>query len=68
MYHRYGEVPITETSVIVAVSSIHRRDALEACEFGIDEIKAKVPIWKKEFYEDGSTWKENAEWRQHHKC
>eukprot|EP01122_Echinamoeba_exundans_P016486 TRINITY_DN8369_c0_g1_i1.p1 TRINITY_DN8369_c0_g1~~TRINITY_DN8369_c0_g1_i1.p1 ORF type:complete len:195 (-),score=32.83 TRINITY_DN8369_c0_g1_i1:161-745(-) len=68
MYHRYGLVPITETSVIVAVSSIHRRDALEACEYGIDEIKAKVPIWKKEFYEDGSTWKENAEWRASHKC
>jgi molybdopterin synthase catalytic subunit len=43
------------------VSSAHRREALEATQFGIDELKATVPIWKKEFYEDGSTWKANKE-------
>jgi molybdopterin synthase catalytic subunit len=49
---------------------VHRRDALEACQYGIDEIKATVPVWKKEFYEDGSVWKENQEFkeRRHHCC
>jgi molybdopterin synthase catalytic subunit len=43
------------------------KDALEACEFGIDELKATVPIWKKEYYEDGSSWKANKE-SHLHKC
>eukprot|EP00879_Flechtneria_rotunda_P012778 GHRR01013342.1.p2 GENE.GHRR01013342.1~~GHRR01013342.1.p2 ORF type:complete len:102 (+),score=6.99 GHRR01013342.1:533-838(+) len=45
------------------VSSAHRRAALEATHWAIDELKATVPIWKKEFFEDGSLWKENAESR-----
>jgi len=61
IYHRLGVVPVKEASVIIAVSSAHRLQAIEACHFGIDELKAKVPIWKKEVYEDGSTWKENKE-------
>ncbi|KAK3266799.1 hypothetical protein CYMTET_24605 [Cymbomonas tetramitiformis] len=61
--HRIGVVPVGETSVVIAVSSSHRREALEATHFGIDELKAVVPIWKKEFYEDGETWKENSEGR-----
>jgi len=68
LYHKVGEVPITGSSVVVAVSAVHRGDALEACQFGIDEIKAKVPVWKKEFYKDGSVWKENQEWREKHRC
>lgn len=67
LQHRLGVVPISESSVIVAVSSPHRQDSLEAVQFGIDAIKAKVPIWKKEVYDDGSTsWKENCEctWNQ----
>lgn len=59
--HRLGPVEVGETSVFVAVSSIHRVDALEACRFVIDEIKASVPIWKKEVYENGEVWKENSE-------
>ena len=76
---------VGETSVIIAVSSAHRRDALEvlllllllkpcslhlqtrckasllqACHWLIDELKAEVPIWKKEFFSDGSVWKSNA--------
>ncbi|KAJ7297638.1 hypothetical protein O6H91_Y044200 [Diphasiastrum complanatum] len=61
MAHRVGVVPIGEESVFVAVSSVHRRDALQACEFAIDEIKATVPIWKKEIYTNGEVWKENKE-------
>ena len=59
--HRTGVVPVGESSVVIAVSSAHRREALEATQFGIDELKASVPIWKKEVYEDGSTWKANKE-------
>ena len=50
-----------EPSVIIGVSSPHRREALEATSFAIDELKRTVPIWKKEYYEDGSMWKANSE-------
>ncbi|KAM1807427.1 hypothetical protein ACFX11_030436 [Malus domestica] len=59
--HRLGPVPVGQTSVFIAVSSIHRVDALDACKFVIDEIKASVPIWKKEVYANGEVWKENSE-------
>ncbi|CAM6097566.1 unnamed protein product [Calypogeia fissa] len=59
--HRLGIVPIGEESVFIAVSSAHRKDALEACQFLIDELKATVPIWKKEVYSNGEVWKENGE-------
>ncbi|CAL8471331.1 g10873 [Coccomyxa elongata] len=61
--HRIGSVGIGEASVIIAVSSAHRREALEACHWAIDELKATVPIWKKELYENGEVWKENLESR-----
>ena len=63
--HRTGTVLVGEASVIIAVSSAHRAAALEAVHWAIDELKATVPIWKKEFFADGSTWKENAESRLH---
>ncbi len=56
--HRLGRMEIGETSVAVAVSSPHRKEAFEACRFAIDTLKHKAPIWKKEFYEDGSSWLE----------
>ncbi|XP_065856362.1 molybdopterin synthase catalytic subunit [Euphorbia lathyris] len=59
--HRLGCVPVGETSVFVAVSAVHRGDALDACKFLIDELKASVPIWKKEVYSNGEVWKENTE-------
>lgn len=60
--HRIGVVPTTESSVEIAISSSHRREALEACQFAIDELKAQVPIWKKEVYEDEqAVWKANRE-------
>lgn len=59
---RLGLVPVTESSVIIAVSSEHRRESLEAVTFLIDGLKANVPIWKKELYHDGSSdWKRNKE-------
>lgn len=59
--HRLGAVPAGEASVFVAASAVHRADAMEACRYVIDEVKASVPIWKKEVYDDGEVWKENRE-------
>lgn len=59
--HRLGSVPVGEMSVFIAVSAVHRADALDACKFLIDELKASVPIWKKEVYSNGEVWKENSE-------
>jgi molybdopterin converting factor subunit 1 len=56
--HRTGRLRIGETSVVVSVSAPHRRAAFEACEWAIRELKRRVPIWKKEFYEDGEVWVE----------
>lgn len=56
--HRTGRTEIGETSVVIAVSAPHRRAAFEACEWAICELKRTVPIWKKEFFEDGSVWVE----------
>ncbi|MFN2453273.1 MAG: molybdopterin converting factor subunit 1 [Pyrinomonadaceae bacterium] len=56
--HRTGRLEIGETSVCISVSAPHRRAAFEACEWAIKELKRTVPIWKKEFYEDGEIWVE----------
>lgn len=56
--HRLGRMEIGETSVAIAVASAHRREAFEACRYAIDEVKHRAPIWKKEFYADGSEWLE----------
>lgn len=62
VHHRLGLVPVREASVIIAVSSPHRRQAIEACHFCIDALKATVPIWKKELYAEGApAWKANKE-------
>jgi len=58
LVHRLGALTIGEASVAVAVSSPHRKQAFAACRFAIDALKAQVPIWKKEFYADGSAWLE----------
>lgn len=54
--HRIGVVPIGEPAVAIAVASPHRERAFGACRFLIDSLKARVPIWKKEIYTDGSSW------------
>jgi len=58
--HRTGTLKVGEVSVAVAVSSEHRKEAFEACKFGIDSIKEKAPIWKKEFSESGTEWLEGV--------
>jgi molybdopterin synthase catalytic subunit len=57
--HRLGKLEIGETSVAVTVAAPHRKDAFEACAWLITELKKTVPIWKKEFYADGSAWVES---------
>lgn len=60
LVHRLGRLNVGETSVAVFVTSPHRAQAFEACRYVIDTVKAKVPIWKKEFYGDGSAWIEGG--------
>lgn len=54
--HRLGRLEIGEISVLIAVASAHRGPAFEACRWLIDTLKCKVPIWKKEYFEDGAVW------------
>ena len=56
LHHRIGRLEIGESSVMIAVSSPHRRGAFEACHFAIDTLKETVPVWKKEYFEDGEVW------------
>ncbi|MFQ5970427.1 MAG: molybdenum cofactor biosynthesis protein MoaE [Nitrososphaerales archaeon] len=58
--HRIGNLTVGEPSVAVAVSTEHRKEAFEACKYGIDEIKTSVPIWKKELSESGVAWVEGV--------
>lgn len=58
MVHRLGRLEVSETSVLVAVSSAHRAAAFDACRYGIDTLKRIVPIWKKEYFADGAVWSE----------
>ena len=54
--HRLGRLEIGETSVAIVVASAHRAAAFEACRWLIDTLKRTVPVWKKEFFEDGAVW------------
>lgn len=56
--HRFGELGVSESSVVIVITSPHRRVAFEACQYAIDRVKQTVPIWKKEVFEDGEEWVE----------
>jgi MoaE-MoaD fusion protein len=56
LVHRVGRLEIGETSVLIVVASAHRAAAFEACRWLIDTLKRTVPIWKKEYFEDGAVW------------
>jgi molybdopterin synthase catalytic subunit len=56
--HRFGELNVSESSVVIVITSPHRRVAFEACRYAIDRVKQTVPIWKKEIFEDGEAWVE----------
>jgi len=56
VHHRIGAMQIGEVPVVIAVATAHRGAGFEACKFIIDTLKETVPIWKKEFFEDGEVW------------
>lgn len=56
LVHRLGHLEIGESSVLIAVYSAHRAAAFDACRWIIDTLKKTVPIYKKEFFEDGAVW------------
>ena len=59
--HRIGTLEVGETAVIVVATSGHRDEAFKGCRYIIDEVKCRVPIWKKEHYQDGETeWLKGA--------
>jgi molybdopterin synthase catalytic subunit len=59
--HRTGRLEIGETSLLIAISSAHRASAFEGGRWLVDTIKKKVPVWKKEVWEDGEAWIEGPE-------
>jgi len=58
--HRIGKLEIGEAAVVIAVGAPHRKEAFAACQYAIDRIKEYVPIWKKEYFEDGEVWVEQS--------
>lgn len=54
--HRLGRLEISETSVLIGVSSAHRGPAFDACRYAIEALKRGVPIWKKEYFAGGAVW------------
>lgn len=65
LVHRLGRLQIGETSVFIAVASAHRAAAFEACRWLIDTLKKTVPIWKKEYFEDGAVWADGEPFPPH---
>lgn len=60
MVHRTGRLQLGESSVILAVGAPHRDAAYAASRYAIEALKARVPVWKKELYADGASWRANA--------
>lgn len=56
VHHRVGVLAIGDAAVVVVVASAHRAPAFDACRYMIEELKKRVPIWKKEVFDDGSEW------------
>jgi molybdopterin synthase catalytic subunit len=56
IHHRIDSLAIGEVPVVIAVSAPHRKAAFAACEYCIDTLKETVPIWKKEYFQDGEVW------------
>ncbi len=56
LVHRIGLLALGDVAVVTAVAAAHRKEAFEACRYAIDRIKADVPIWKREHFEEGTEW------------
>lgn len=61
LFHRTGRLEIGETSLLIAISSGHRAEAFAAGKWLVDEVKKRVPVWKKEVWSDGEEWIEGPE-------
>lgn len=61
IWHRLGSVPVGEVSVLIGVATDHRQEAFKACNWLIDTLKRRIPVWKKEEYRSGqSVWHEGS--------
>jgi len=60
IHHRTGRVDLSETTVVVVVSSPHRAEAFDAARYCIDTLKVSVPMWKRELFEGGSAWSDES--------
>ncbi len=56
MRHRIGKLSVGEIRVVIATSAPHREAAFQACSEALDRLKESVPVWKKEYFEDGEVW------------
>lgn len=68
LVHRLGRLQIGESSVFIAVCSAHRAAAFDACRWLIDTLKKTVPIWKKEYFEDGAVWADGEPFPDEVRC
>ncbi len=68
LVHRLGRLEIGETSVLIVVASAHRAAAFDACRWLIDTLKRTVPIWKREYFEDGAVWADGEPFPQEIQC
>jgi molybdopterin synthase catalytic subunit len=59
--HRVGTLEVSENIVLIAVGGAHREESFKACRFVLEQLKAKAPLWKKEFTSDGSHWVEDPQ-------
>ena len=56
IWHRHGELGVGEDTILIIASAKHRKEAFEACSWAIDEVKRRVPVWKKEVTDEGTFW------------
>ena len=56
IWHRFGELPVGEDTILVIAASPHREEAFKACAWAVDEVKHRVPVWKKEVTAEGTFW------------
>ena len=56
LIQRVGKLEVGELGILIAISSPHRREALEALSYAIEQFKKRAPVWKKEYYQEGSHW------------
>ncbi|WP_297487588.1 molybdenum cofactor biosynthesis protein MoaE [Thermococcus sp.] len=54
--HRVGELGVGEDTILVVASGVHRREAFDACSWAVDEVKRRVPVWKREVTDEGTFW------------